>query len=245
MKRYYLLLLASALLFIGSASKSDKLELDTTGLDKYDVVEVIDGDTIKVDYNGTIESVRIIGVDTPETKHPSKPVEYYGKEASAFTAGLLDGVKVYLEPDQGKQLERDKYGRLLAHVWRASDKLLIAERIIHDGYGFFYGTYPFRQSYMDAYRTAEKDAREHDRGLWAPHAEASASSGASGSGSSPSVGTGQSDNSSGDVTVYITDTGEKYHRGNCRYLKKSKHAISLADAKAAGYTPCSVCDPPR
>ena len=47
------------------------------------------------------------------------------------------------------------------------------------------------------------------------------------------------------VTVYVTKTGEKYHRGNCRYLRKSKIAISLDDAKSEGYEPCSVCNPPR
>jgi hypothetical protein len=49
----------------------------------------------------------------------------------------------------------------------------------------------------------------------------------------------------GGTTVYITDTGTKYHRSGCRYLKESQHAISLADAKAQGYEPCKVCDPPR
>jgi hypothetical protein len=49
----------------------------------------------------------------------------------------------------------------------------------------------------------------------------------------------------GGVTVYITDTGEKYHRGNCRYLSHSKHAISLEDAIAQGYTPCKICKPPQ
>lgn len=238
--RYLLLafgLLAS--LLITSADKKADLKLDKSGLDAFEVVEVVDGDTIKVDYYGTIESVRIIGVDTPETKHPNKPVEYYGKEASAFTKSLLDGEDVYLEPDQGDQLERDKYGRVLAHVWRVEDELLIALKIIKDGYGFYYGTYLFRQSYMDAYRAAEKDAREHERGMWAQEEAAPTPSPSP----APSAGSGQA---SGDdeTIVYITDTGEKYHRGNCRYLKKSKHAISLADAKAQGYTPCSVCDPP-
>ncbi len=46
-------------------------------------------------------------------------------------------------------------------------------------------------------------------------------------------------------TVYVTKTGEKYHRGNCGYLAKSKRAMDLADAQAAGYTPCSRCKPPR
>lgn len=46
-----------------------------------------------------------------------------------------------------------------------------------------------------------------------------------------------------EAVVYITDTGSKYHKSGCRYLKKSKHSISLSDAKAQGYTPCSVCKP--
>ncbi len=75
------------------------------------VKRVIDGDTIQLT-NGEI--VRLIGVDTPETKHPQKPVEYYGKEASAFTKRMVEGKAVRLEYDQQR---KGKYNRTLAYVF--------------------------------------------------------------------------------------------------------------------------------
>ena len=75
---------------------------DFTGDIAYKVVRVIDGDTVKIDYNGKATNVRLIGVDTPETVHPNKPVEAYGKEASNFTKNLLLGESVYLRFDIDK-----------------------------------------------------------------------------------------------------------------------------------------------
>lgn len=82
--------------------------------DFYLCTRVVDGDTIIVNIDGKKERVRLIGVDTPETKHPNKPVEYFGREASAFTKGMVEGKKVKLEYDWQR---RDKYGRLLAYVY--------------------------------------------------------------------------------------------------------------------------------
>jgi len=78
------------------------------------VTKIVDGDTIYVRLSGgTEEKARFIGVDTPETKHPSKPDEPYGSEAEAYTRAQLDGKQVWLEPDVQ---DRDKYGRILAYV---------------------------------------------------------------------------------------------------------------------------------
>jgi micrococcal nuclease len=89
------------------------------------VVEVIDGDTIRVIVNGHRETVRLLGVDTPETHHPTKPVQCYGPEASAYTARRLTGEEVQLEDDVETH---DKYGRRLAYVYvdgkRFEDDLL-------------------------------------------------------------------------------------------------------------------------
>ncbi len=92
---------------------------------------VVDGDTIIVETNNKNEKVRLIGVDTPETVHPLKPVEDFGKEASDFTRRMVEGKKVRLEFDW--QL-RDKYGRLLAYVYLGKGTFLNAE-IIKQGYG--------------------------------------------------------------------------------------------------------------
>jgi micrococcal nuclease len=80
------------------------------------VVEVVDGDTLKVNLDGQVHTVRLIGVDTPETVDPRKPVDGFGQEASAKAYELLDGQTVALEVDQS-QGERDKYDRLLRYVW--------------------------------------------------------------------------------------------------------------------------------
>jgi len=120
---------------------------------------VIDGDTIVLDSN---EKVRLIGVDTPETKDPRKPVQYFGKEASEFTKRMVEGKKVRLEYDWQKI---DKYGRTLAYIYLEDGTFLNAE-IIKQGYGHAYTRFPFK--YLEEFRRYEREARENQRGLWAP-----------------------------------------------------------------------------
>ena len=129
--------------------------------ESYLCTRVVDGDTIIIKMNGKRERVRLIGVDTPETKHPKKPVEYFGKEASAFTKRMVEGKRVRLEYDQNR---RDKYDRLLAYVYLLNGTFLNAE-IVKQGYGFAYTRFPFK--YLDEFRKYEKDARENKHGLWA------------------------------------------------------------------------------
>jgi micrococcal nuclease len=135
------------------------------------VVRVVDGDTLVVEIGGSEERVRLIGVDTPETVHPQKPVEYFGKEASAFTTRMAEGAVVRLEADP-QTADRDKYGRLLRYVYLPDGKLLNAE-IIAQGYGFAYVKYPF--SKMEEFRQLEREAREASRGLWSETATGAAS----------------------------------------------------------------------
>ena len=118
---------------------------------------VIDGDTIVLS-NG--EKVRLIGVDTPETKHSQKPAEYYGKEATAFTKRMVGGKVVKLKYDVQR---RDEYDRLLAYVYLMNGTFLNAE-IIKQGYGHAYTRFPFK--YMEQFKQYEKEARENKRGLW-------------------------------------------------------------------------------
>jgi micrococcal nuclease len=134
--------------------------LSFTPLYAQDVVRVkrvIDGDTLLLT---TRERVRLIGVDTPETKHPQKPVQYFGKEAYLFTKRMVEGKEVRLEYDWQR---RDKYGRLLAYVYLMDGTFLNAE-IIKQGYGFAYTKYPFK--YLEEFRRYEREARENGRGLW-------------------------------------------------------------------------------
>lgn len=121
------------------------------------VERVVDGDTIIVEGVGR---VRLIGVDTPETVHPSRPVEFFGKDASAFTKGLLEGKRVRLEYDQERQ---DRYGRTLAYVYLTDGTFVNAE-IIRRGYGHAYTRFPFR--HVEAFRQFEREARNNRRGLW-------------------------------------------------------------------------------
>ena len=99
-----------------------------------------------------------------ETVDPRRPVECFGKEASARAHELLDGEHVYLEydPTQGKT---DRYGRVLAYVW-LPDGTLVNEAMIADGYAYEY-TYDVPYRYRDRFDTAEAEARDDERGLWA------------------------------------------------------------------------------
>ena len=191
---------------------------------------VIDGDTIVLDGN---ETVRLIGVDTPETKDPRKPVEAFGQEAYEFTKSLVEGKKVRLEFDQEKI---DKYGRTLAYVY-LDDGTFLNAQIIMQGYGHAYTVHPFK--YMENFRNYERMARERGLGLWGQQDETPAAQPKTTAAPKKSTASDES------VTVYITRTGAKYHRAGCRYLSKSMIPISLKDAVARGYAPCSVCNPPR
>lgn len=137
------------------------------------VERVVDGDTIIVRGVGR---VRLIGVDTPETVSPGRPVEFFGREASAFTKRLLEGRSVRLEYDRERT---DRYGRTLAYVHLADGTFANAE-IVRRGYGHAYTRFPFR--YRDQFRQLEREARGAGRGLWNPAAAASAAAGRSGGG---------------------------------------------------------------
>ncbi len=99
----------------------------SNGQDVTRVKRVVDGDTLLLT-NG--EYVRLIGVDTPETKHPQKPVEYIGKEAYLFTQRMVEGKEVRIEYDQTR---RDRYGSLLSYVYLMDGTFLNAE-IMKQGY---------------------------------------------------------------------------------------------------------------
>ena len=96
------------------------------------VKSVVDGDTIEIAIGGKTERVRLIGVDTPETKHPTKGVECYGPEASAYTEQLLPtGTALRVERDIEA---RDKYGRLLLYVYTADSNVFVNLDLVMNGY---------------------------------------------------------------------------------------------------------------
>ncbi|OGG79857.1 hypothetical protein A3A39_04705 [Candidatus Kaiserbacteria bacterium RIFCSPLOWO2_01_FULL_54_13] len=130
----------------------------------YPVVKVIDGDTLTINMNGESVTIRLIGLDTPETVDPRKPVQCFGKEASEKAKQTLSGtsVRIEMDPSQG---ELDKYGRTLTYIFFPNGRNF-AELMISEGYGHEY-TYNLPYKYQSEFKAAERLAREEKRGLWA------------------------------------------------------------------------------
>ncbi len=133
---------------------------DQPGL--YSINHFVDGDTIAVNMNGHIESVRFVGVDTPETHKPHTPVQCYGPAAAAFTKNTIGTSKVRLVSDS-LSTDRDRYNRLLRYVYLA-DGTLVNEKLIQNGYGFYYPYFPFSKS--ESFAADQQAAMAAHKGLW-------------------------------------------------------------------------------
>lgn len=125
------------------------------------VTHITDGDTIGVGRGWRYKTVRLIGVDTPETVHPRKPVEPFGLEASDFTERTLEGEKVHLEFEPTNQY--DRYDRLLAYIFLSDDTLFNAE-LVKQGYARVIAPSPFR--YYKEFKRYESEARKAGLGVW-------------------------------------------------------------------------------
>ena len=121
---------------------------------------MIDGDTIKAMFLGRDITVRLIGIDAPEVAGPYTSMECFGPRASEFATRALDGQPVRLEFDVE---ELDRFDRTLAYVW-LGDRLF-NEELVRGGFATV-ATFPPNVAYVDRFRSAERDARAHDRGLW-------------------------------------------------------------------------------
>lgn len=132
------------------------------------VQRVIDGDTLVLE-NG--ERVQLLGVDTPQIKHPKKPDEYFGEEAFAFTRRMVEGKRVRLEFDQANAPSgyRDRYQRVLGYLFLEDGTLLNAE-LIKQGYGYVSPRDPFTR--REEFQRLEREAKETRRGLWAERTDA-------------------------------------------------------------------------
>ncbi len=126
------------------------------------VIRVVDGDTIVVSLNQKPETIRLLGINTPETVAPNKPVACYGREASEYMKELLTDKVVKLEPD-ASQDNRDKYDRLLRYVFL--DDLLVNEELVRGGYAREY-TYKIPYKYQKEFRAEQKIAKGNLVGLW-------------------------------------------------------------------------------
>ncbi|HEX7301075.1 MAG TPA: thermonuclease family protein [Solirubrobacteraceae bacterium] len=138
-------------------------ERSHTGLGRAEVLRVVDGDTIRVRLDGRTERVRYIGVDTPESVKPGTPVQCFAKRASAANAALVAGRSVRLVADVER---RDRYGRLLAYVYREPDGAFVNARLVRDG---FARTLTIAPNVAHARELAglAREARRARRGLWA------------------------------------------------------------------------------
>ncbi|OGB60458.1 hypothetical protein A2Y26_02360 [candidate division CPR2 bacterium GWD2_39_7] len=134
-------------------------QYDRSGVsDDVAVKKVVDGDTVILTND---EKVRYIGIDTPETKHPKKEIQCFGKEAAARNKELVEGKKVKLERDIS---ERDKYGRLLRYVY-LEDSTFVNLLLVKEGYARA-STYPPDIKHQNDFLEAEREARGNNRGLW-------------------------------------------------------------------------------
>jgi len=135
----------------------------TNGSEKRVVVRVVDGDTIVVSPN---EKVRLIGVDTPETVHPRKAVECFGRQAKQFTRDAVEEkpIRVVLDEVNERTRHKDKYGRTLAYAYLDDGRMLNRE-LIRQGYAHAYTRFRFR--YLVEFLELERDARNQSIGLWA------------------------------------------------------------------------------
>lgn len=133
--------------------------------DFFDVVRVVDGDTVKINRNGKEETLRLIGMNTPETVDPRTTVECFGKEASDKAKESLTSKRVKLEFDEGEGV-LDKYQRTLAYIY-TEDGVMFNEWMIKNGYAYEY-TYDDAYKYQTEFKSAERYARDNELGLWNP-----------------------------------------------------------------------------
>jgi micrococcal nuclease len=207
------------------------------------VTRIVDGDTLVLSEIGI---VRLIGVDTPETDDQRGSVREFGKQSKEFLSFLTLNTAVRIEYDQTR---KDRYGRTLAYLY-LPDGRFVNREIIRNGYGHAYVKYPFK--FMADFQAAGQQAKKAGVGLWAvrlgPEDILTAPSTAPAPGVMSAAGpvparSATASRSNGQVTVYVTKTGEKYHKDGCRSLSRSQIAMTLKEASAR-YEPCSVCRPP-
>lgn len=225
-----------------AANQQTEEPANSSALTTVDVLRVIDGDTIEVMYQGKTESVRLIGVDTPETVHPSKPVQPYGPEASAFTKSQLTGKQIGLEFDVE---QRDRYGRLLAYVWMENQ--MFNRTLVKEGYAQV-ATFPPNVRYVDDFVALQREARAADRGLWGlgestQPATSPTETAKSGVGAPPAEWPPEKGQCLWDgkelIKGNVSSSKEKiYHAPGQRYYKQTNAEACFAtgkDAEAAGY----------
>ena len=224
---------SSEALVSSSASAGQRL----TG-ELVEVVRVIDGDTIEIKGG---DKVRYIGIDTPETVDPRKPVQCFGVEASKKNKELVEGKTVRLEKDI---TDRDKYNRLLRYIY--VDDVLVNLELVRQGFAYSY-SYPPDIKYQDQFVKAQQEAREARRGLWSACPIQTTASPSATTQSQPAV---QGADASCVIKGNISTSGEKiYHLPGCGSYSKTQidesHGerwfCTEAEAQAAGWRKALNC----
>lgn len=173
-RRLFVLLGLCAVVLAGCGGTSGNASADGStaalaaipeGLPRARVDDVIDGDTVDVRLDNQVVRLRLIGINTPETVDPRRPVECFGREASDRAKELLTGQIVFLEADE-TQGDRDGFGRLLRYIW-LPDARLFNQVMIADGFAYEF-TFRIPYRYQEAFQRAQGEAREAQRGLWSP-----------------------------------------------------------------------------
>lgn len=151
-----------------TASPSSASQANRSKGKEAQIIKVVDGDTVTVSIDGMNETVRIIGINTPETVDPRKPIECFGQKASDKAKEVLTGKTVQLEPDI-TQGELDKYNRLLRYIWFENGAVDFGAMMIQEGYAYEY-TYGTPYAYQAKYKEFQKEAEQNKRGLWEDNA---------------------------------------------------------------------------
>ncbi|HEY6327798.1 MAG TPA: thermonuclease family protein [Blastocatellia bacterium] len=243
-----------------AAKQTDSAELPAPN-EYRKVTNILHADTIEVEGAGL---VRMLGVETPDRKSPEESYGDQAKAAIEFTKESLLGKEVRLEYDPSMTAtgNKDDAGDLMAYVYTQDGTLFNAE-MIKQGQAFARVNDPFKME--DDFRGYEREAMEAGRGVWGPKDGISASvepvaGGGHESGShapetkkkltpllpsdidpgTPPL-TGSAAGSPGEAIVYVSSADHMYHKAGCEYLDKKNHAMSLSEAKAAGYVACGRC----
>lgn len=213
-----------------SASKTDTKK-STTPSNQHAVtlVETVDGDTIKVNYNGKVETVRYLLVDTPEEKKPGTCVQPYAVSAYNENKKLVNSGKLSLEFETNGD-KRDKYGRLLAYVF--VDGKSVQEELLKEGYARVAYIYNPPYKYLSKYQSDEKIAKNKHLNIWSQSgfvtdkgfngcaAGSNNSTKSTTKNSSKSIPSSNTNSANSNQSSSSTTTSEQTDFANCTELRK-------------------------
>jgi endonuclease YncB( thermonuclease family) len=205
---------------------------DLAGQPTYEVVSVSAANVISVRREETLTAVRLVGTYAPRGGGTAS-------EAQAFLSRLLTGETVCLVSEPGWPTA-DEDGHMWAYVYRVPDGLLVNLELVRQGYARVVAEGTFeQQSLLRAY---EQLAKKHEKGLWNPRSAEATEPGRTTGITKPAAS--QPVGAADDTIVYVTKSGKKYHRADCPHVRSGATQLSLKEARARGYTPCSHCKPP-